>query len=71
MVAVSSSDEGTDFSLTIKPFEIESGLSPHTFAISSTLILYEGTFAPYPTIPAIKSQPFNNLVLIKIANNCY
>ena len=58
MVAVSSSAEGTDFSLTTKPLEIETGLSPHTFAISSTFILYEGTFAPYPTIPAIKSRPF-------------
>ena len=39
IVTVSSSGPGTDFSLTTNPFEIEFGSSPHTLAISSTLIL--------------------------------
>ena len=47
MVAVSSSGEGTDFSLTTNPLDKATGSSPHTLAISSTLILYEGTCAPY------------------------
>ena len=47
--------EGTDFSLTTKPLDKATGSSPQTLAISSTFILYEGTYAPYPTIPTIKS----------------
>ncbi len=51
IVAVSSSRSGTDFSSTSSPDFILAGSSFHCFAISSTFILYLGTYTPYEAIP--------------------
>ncbi len=53
MVMVSWSGEGTDFSSSINPLLQLGASAPQTLAISSTLILFRGMYAPYPTIPSI------------------
>ena len=55
IVIVSSSRPGTDFSSRRRPLRIPSGSRPHCRAISSALIRLRGTYAPYPTIPAMAS----------------
>ena len=46
IVTVSSSGEGTDFWLIIRPFPMEAPSVPHILPISSGFILYLGTYAP-------------------------
>src|SRR3989304_8965508 len=53
MVTASSSSAGTAFSSTLSPDIISSGFFCHIWAISESLILYFGTYVPYPIIPDI------------------
>src|SRR3989338_532194 len=53
MVTASSSSAETAFSSTLSPDIISSGFFCHIWAISESLILYFGTYVPYPIIPDI------------------